>query len=153
MSDPNRTFSGESHLSDDADRTFSGESPPNGFRRACQVDEVPEPGSLRVEFDDIDVAIVRSDGELYAIEDVCSHAEVALSEGDVEGATIECWMHGSCFDLRSGAPTGPPATEPIEVFDVQVTDGVVHVNTTARPTFGSRQNLAAVLKQKEQATS
>ncbi len=126
---------------------------PDGFRQACLLDDVPEPGSLRVEFDDIDVAIVRSDGDVYAIEDVCSHAEVALSEGEVEGCTIECWMHGSRFDLRSGAPTGPPATEPVDVFDVQVTNGVVYVSTTARPTFGSRQNLAAVLKQKEQATS
>jgi len=126
---------------------------PQGFRRACGLDDVPEPGSLRVEFDDVDVAIVRSDGELYAIEDVCSHAEVALSEGDVDGTTIECWMHGSCFDLRSGAPTGPPASEPVDVFDVEVIDGVVYVNTTATPTFGSRQNLSAVLKQKEQATS
>ncbi|MDQ3475837.1 MAG: non-heme iron oxygenase ferredoxin subunit [Actinomycetota bacterium] len=124
-----------------------------GFRRACLLDEVSEPGALRVEFDDIEVAIVRSDGQLYAIEDVCSHAEVALSEGEVEGCTIECWMHGSRFDLRNGAPTGPPATEPVDVFDVQVLDGIVYVNTTATPTFGSRQNLSAVLKQKEQATS
>jgi len=126
---------------------------PEGFRRACLLDEVSEPGALRVEFDDIEVAIVRSDGQLYAIEDVCSHAEVALSEGEVEGATIECWMHGSRFDLRNGAPTGPPATEPVDVFDVQVLDGIVYVNTTATPTFGSRQNLSAGLKQKEQATS
>ncbi|MDQ4039980.1 MAG: non-heme iron oxygenase ferredoxin subunit [Actinomycetota bacterium] len=124
-----------------------------GFRRACLLEEVPDPGAHRVEFDDIDVAIVRSDGAVYAIEDVCSHAEVALSEGDVEGSTIECWMHGSCFDLCSGAPTGPPATEPVDVFDVQVIDGVVYVNQTARATKGPRQNLSAVLKQKEQATS
>ncbi len=153
MSEPNRTFSGESPFREGAERTFSGESPPDGFRRACDVLDVPETGALRIEFDDIDVAIVRSDGQLYAIEDVCSHAEVALSEGEVEGCTIECWMHGSRFDLRSGAPTGPPATEPVDVFHVQVIDGVVYVNTTAAPTFGSRQNLAAVLKQKEQATS
>ncbi|CAN5271801.1 non-heme iron oxygenase ferredoxin subunit [soil metagenome] len=122
------------------------------FRRACDLEDVPEPGVVRVEFDDVDVAIVRSDGELYAIEDVCSHAEVALSEGEVEGCTIECWMHGSRFDLRSGSPTGPPATEPVDVFDVRVTDGVVYVNTKATQTAG-RPNLSAVLKQREQATS
>lgn len=126
---------------------------PDGFRRACELDEVPESGALRVEFDDIDVAIVRSDGDLFAIEDVCSHAEVALSEGEVEGCTIECWMHGSRFDLRSGAPTGPPATEPVDVFDVQVIDGAVYVNQMPKHTNGPRLNLAAVLKQREQATS
>jgi len=139
-------------------------SAPEGFRRACVLEDVPQPGSVRVEFDDIDVAIVRSDGQLYAIEDVCSHAEVALSEGDVEGTTIECWMHGSCFDLRSGAPTGPPATEPVDVFDSQVIDGVVYVSETPSQTTGPRSLSAgsappswpdqtAVLKQKEQATS
>ncbi len=167
MSKPDRTSSGESHVSEAADRTFSGESPPEGSRRACELRDLPETGALRVEFDDVDVAIVRSDGQLYAIEDVCSHAEVALSEGEVEGCTIECWMHGSRFDLRSGAPTGPPATEPVDVFEVQVSDGVVYVSTTTRQTNG-RQNLSAgtreatppswpdktaVLKQKEQATS
>jgi 3-phenylpropionate/trans-cinnamate dioxygenase ferredoxin subunit len=127
---------------------------PEGFRRACLLDDVPDSGALRVEFADIDMAIVRSSGDVYAIEDVCSHAEVALSEGEVEGTTIECWMHGSCFDLCSGAPTGPPATEPVAVFDVEVLDGVVYVNQTARDTHGSRRpNLATVLKQKEQATS
>jgi len=153
MTGPDRTFSGESHVSEGADRTLSGESPPEGFRRACLLDDVPDPGALRVEFDDIDVAIVRSDGDLFAIEDVCSHAEVALSEGEVEGAAIECWMHGSRFDLCSGAPTGPPATEPVDVFDVTVIDGVVYVNTTAVKTNGSRHNQSSVLKQKEQATS
>ncbi len=126
---------------------------PEGFRRACPLDDVPETGALRVEFDDIDVAIVRSDGELYAIQDVCSHAEVALSEGEVEGATIECWMHGSRFDLPTGAPTGPPATEQVDVFDVQVIDGAVYVSQKPKHTNGPRLNLAAVLTQKEQATS
>ena len=54
--------------------------------------------------------------EVFAIEDECCHAAVALSEGDVDGCTIECWMHGSRFDLRTGKPTGPPATEPVPVF-------------------------------------
>jgi 3-phenylpropionate/trans-cinnamate dioxygenase ferredoxin subunit len=129
------------------------QSAPEGFRKACLLAEVTEPGALRVEFDDMDVAIVRSGDVVYAIEDVCSHAEVALSEGEVEGNTIECWMHGSCFDLRSGAPTGPPATEPVDVFDVEVLGEVVYVKETARHTNGSRPNLAAILKQKEQAAS
>lgn len=124
-----------------------------GFREACRLEDVPEPGALRVEFEDIDIAIVRSGGEVYAIHDMCSHAEVALSEGEVEGTTIECYMHGSCFDLCSGAPTGPPATEPVDVFDVEVRDGVVHVAQTRRLSSTPRPIPAAVLKQKEQATS
>jgi 3-phenylpropionate/trans-cinnamate dioxygenase ferredoxin subunit len=76
------------------------------------------------------VAVVRSEGEVYAIHDVCSHANVALSEGDVEDATIECWLHGSRFDLRSGKPTGLPATKPVPVYSVKIEGGDVYVSLT-----------------------
>jgi 3-phenylpropionate/trans-cinnamate dioxygenase ferredoxin component len=91
------------------------------FVRACAASEVADGQALRVEVDGLDVAIVRDGADVYAIEDECSHAQVALSEGDVEGCEIECWMHGSRFDLRTGKPTGPPATEPVPVFPVHVT--------------------------------
>ena len=61
-------------------------------------------------------------GELFALSDVCSHAEVPLSEGEVYDRTVECWLHGSWFDLRTGAPTGPPATEPVPVYPVKVSE-------------------------------
>jgi 3-phenylpropionate/trans-cinnamate dioxygenase ferredoxin subunit len=90
------------------------------FVRACAVADVADGSAVRVEVDGLDVAIVRSGEDFYAIEDECSHAAVALSEGDVEGCEIECWMHGSRFDLRTGKPLGPPATEPVPVFPVQI---------------------------------
>jgi 3-phenylpropionate/trans-cinnamate dioxygenase ferredoxin subunit len=90
------------------------------FVRACAASEVVDGGALRVEVDGLDVAIVRNGDDVYAIEDECSHAAVALSEGDVEGCEIECWMHGSRFDLRTGKPLGPPATESVPVFAVQI---------------------------------
>ena len=103
------------------------------FERVCALSDVPEPGSLRVELADIDIAVVRFEGEIYAIDDVCSHEEVPLSEGDVEefqGApTIECWTHGSCFDLRTGEPTNLPATEPVSVYPVRVEGEDVLVDT------------------------
>jgi 3-phenylpropionate/trans-cinnamate dioxygenase ferredoxin subunit len=90
------------------------------FVRACAAGEVADGQALRVEVDGLDVAIVRDGDDLYAIEDECSHAQVALSEGEVEGCEIECWMHGSRFDLRTGKPTGPPATEPVPIFPVRL---------------------------------
>jgi len=90
------------------------------FVRACSLAELAPGTALRVEIDGLDVAIVRDGDDVYAIEDECSHAAVALSEGDVEGCEIECWMHGSRFDLRTGKPLGPPATEPVPVFGVQI---------------------------------
>jgi len=90
------------------------------YVRACALDEVPDGGALRVEIGTTPVAIVRSEGEVYAIYDVCSHADVALSEGDVEGTTIECWLHGSRFDLLTGAPTGLPATTPVPIYPTKI---------------------------------
>jgi 3-phenylpropionate/trans-cinnamate dioxygenase ferredoxin subunit len=99
---------------------------------ACPLDAVPESGALAVEVAGIPVAIVRTEGAVFAIKDVCSHADVALSEGDVEGCFIECWLHGSKFDLRTGEPTSLPAISPVPVYAVRI-EGVgasaeVHVD-------------------------
>ena len=94
------------------------------FERICSLSEIPDTGSLRVELPDVDIAVVNFEGEIFAIEDVCSHAEVPLTDGEVDevdGApTIECALHGSCFDLRTGEPTNLPATEPVPVYPVRV---------------------------------
>jgi 3-phenylpropionate/trans-cinnamate dioxygenase ferredoxin subunit len=98
------------------------------FRRACALADLTEGTPLAVEVDGLDLALVRTGGDVFAIEDECSHAAVALSEGDVEGCTIECWMHGSRFDLRTGKPTGPPATEPVPVYPVRIDGGDVLID-------------------------
>ncbi len=90
------------------------------YVRACRADEVAEATAVRVVIDGVPVAVVRSDGEVYAIHDVCSHANVALSEGEVEDGAIECWLHGSRFDLVSGRPSGLPATQPVPVYPVKI---------------------------------
>jgi len=90
------------------------------FVRACATSDVADGQAHRVEVDGLEVAVVRDGDDLYAIEDECSHAQVALSEGDIEGCEIECWMHGSRFDLRTGKPIGPPATEPVPIFPVRL---------------------------------
>jgi 3-phenylpropionate/trans-cinnamate dioxygenase ferredoxin subunit len=87
--------------------------------RACAADEVPEEGAKAVVIDGQPICVARSNGTLYAIRDVCSHADVALSEGEVEDGTIECWLHGSRFDLTTGRPTGLPATQPVPVYPVK----------------------------------
>jgi 3-phenylpropionate/trans-cinnamate dioxygenase ferredoxin subunit len=90
------------------------------FVKACAIDDVDDGGAVRVMIDDIPVAIVRSEGEVYAIHDMCSHANVPLSEGEIEDQTIECWLHGSRFDLVTGKPTGLPATVPVPVYPVKI---------------------------------
>jgi 3-phenylpropionate/trans-cinnamate dioxygenase ferredoxin component len=98
------------------------------FTRVCSVSEIPDDGAVAVEIDGTPVAVVRTGGEVFALHDVCSHAEVALSEGEVYDHTLECWMHGSCFDLRTGKPTNPPATQPVPTYRVEIRGDDVYVS-------------------------
>ena len=99
------------------------------FERVASVDEIAKGASIAVEVGNTPVAVVHAgDDNFYAIYDECSHAAVALSEGEVDGCTLECWLHGSRFDLKTGQPTGLPATEPVPVYPVEVRDGEVFVN-------------------------
>ena len=72
------------------------------FERACALGEVTNASPLAVTVGGVDVAIVRQGDDVYAIQDECSHAAIPLSEGEVEDGEIECWLHGSRFDLRTG---------------------------------------------------
>ena len=93
----------------------------------CALDELPDGGARRYDGDGIRVAMVRIGDDVYAIGDRCSHADVSLSEGEVDpdARTIECIKHGSTFDLRTGEPETLPATRPVPVYRVFVRDGVV----------------------------
>ena len=101
------------------------------FQRACAVAEVTNATPVAVTVDDIAVAIVRQGDDFYAIYDECSHAAIPLSEGEVEDGEIECWLHGSRFDLRTGKPSGPPATEPVPTYAVRVDGDDVLVDVSA----------------------
>jgi 3-phenylpropionate/trans-cinnamate dioxygenase ferredoxin subunit len=90
------------------------------FERACSVADVTADKPHAVTVDDVDVALVRDGDDFYAVRDECSHAAIPLSEGDLEGCLIECWLHGSTFDVRTGVPTTLPAFEPVAVYPVKV---------------------------------
>ena len=88
---------------------------------ACSLADLPPGSALHVELAGEPVAVVRTgDGDVYAIQDICSHADIPLSEGEIDGTTIECWLHGSRFDLRTGKPTGLPATKPVPVYQTTI---------------------------------
>lgn len=105
--------------------------------RVCAVDDVPAPGALQVKVPgasgaEVAVAVVRdSDGSLHAISDTCTHQQVSLSEGEVEDGRIECWLHGSAFDLRTGHPDSLPAVVPVAVYPLTVEGTDVLVDVTA----------------------
>ena len=95
------------------------------FERVCSLSDLPEEGVIGVEVNGEPVA--GPGDEVFALRDVCSHAEVPLSEGEIYDHTVECWLHGSCFDLRTGQPTGLPATEPVPVYPVKIEGDDVYV--------------------------
>jgi 3-phenylpropionate/trans-cinnamate dioxygenase ferredoxin subunit len=90
------------------------------FARACALADLEDGKPLAVTVGEVDLAVVRDEGDVYAIRDRCSHAEIPLSEGDVDGCLIECWLHGSSFDMRTGEPTSLPAFQPVPVYPVRV---------------------------------
>jgi 3-phenylpropionate/trans-cinnamate dioxygenase ferredoxin subunit len=91
------------------------------FVRVCRLDELPPVGAALAEIEGRRVTIVRTDdGDVHCVDDTCTHANVSLSEGELDGCMIECWLHGSRFDLRTGEPSGPPAIVPIAVHTVRI---------------------------------
>jgi 3-phenylpropionate/trans-cinnamate dioxygenase ferredoxin component len=101
------------------------------FQLVGRADEVAKGSAISVEVDGIEIAVVHADDDqFYAVRDECSHAAIPLSEGEIDGCTLECWLHGSRFDLRTGEPTGLPAVEPVATFPVEVRDGDIYVSPT-----------------------
>ena len=94
----------------------------------CSLEELPEGEMRLVEADGRKIGVFHAgDGELYAIEDRCSHDDGPLAEGEFDAAacTVECPRHGSLLDLRTGKPKTLPAYVPVETFEVRVEDGDV----------------------------
>ena len=107
----------------------------------CNANEIQVKQALRILIDDYPVAIVKdSMGEIHAIGDTCSHADISLAEGEIEGCAIECWGHGSQFDLRTGQPLQLPAYGPVPVFAVTLDGDDVYVDVTNVVNGASVQN-------------
>ena len=91
--------------------------------RACSASELEQDSALRVVIDGEAICVVKDgEGQIHAIGDTCTHGDISLAEGFVEGETVECWAHGSAFSLTTGKPLNLPAFEPVPVYAV-VIDG------------------------------
>jgi 3-phenylpropionate/trans-cinnamate dioxygenase ferredoxin component len=97
------------------------------FHPVASLEDLAEGFPSKVDIDGTPVCLVRVGADVHAINDICSHGQVSLSEGEVDGCEIECWLHGSRFDVRTGEPLGLPATESVPVYPVRVEDGKVLV--------------------------
>ena len=101
------------------------------FVRVCSLDELPTVGAAAADINGRIVALVRTEqGEVHAVDDTCTHANVSLSEGELDGCTLECWLHGSRFDLKTGRPLGLPATQPVAVYPCQVQGDDIYIDLT-----------------------
>jgi 3-phenylpropionate/trans-cinnamate dioxygenase ferredoxin component len=98
----------------------------------CAFDDLPSGTARKFDVDGIAIAVVRIGDDVYAIGDVCSHANVSLSEGEVwcDERELECPKHGSAFHLETGEPSVLPATQSVPVFDASVVDGQIVISET-----------------------
>jgi 3-phenylpropionate/trans-cinnamate dioxygenase ferredoxin subunit len=84
---------------------------------------------IKIDVDGTAVCVTRIGDEVFAIADTCSHSDASLSEGDVSGFKIECWLHGAEFDLRNGEVVTPPASIPVETFEVDRSEDVIKISS------------------------
>lgn len=91
----------------------------------ASLDQLPQGRGVRVEALGNRIALFRIADDVYAVGDVCSHAEASLSEGEVFDDEVECPRHGASFDLKTGKAMTLPATRPVESYDVKIEDGAV----------------------------
>jgi len=82
-------------------------------------DTLGEGKPIAIEVDGIPVCVVKVADEVFAVADTCTHSEASLSEGEVTGGKIECWLHGAEFDLKTGEALTPPATQALKTFNVK----------------------------------
>lgn len=97
--------------------------------KICAANELELNKAKRVVVSGTPVALVLdSEGVIHAIGDTCTHGDISLAEGFVEDGTLECWAHGSKFELTTGKPLTLPAYEPVPVFTVEITDGDIYID-------------------------
>lgn len=99
-----------------------------GWHEVPGVESLGEDEAMAVTLGERAIALVRSRGSLYALNNVCTHQFALLSDGYVEDGCIECPLHQGRFDLASGAPLAPPVTEPVRVYPVKTENGKVYVD-------------------------
>lgn len=97
----------------------------------CALPDLPPGEAIRVDAD-VPIAVFNAGGALYAIDDTCTHQDASLADGWLEDCQVECPLHASCFDLRTGRPSGLPARDPVRTHEVVVRDEYIYVRVTAR---------------------
>ncbi|WP_336631386.1 MULTISPECIES: non-heme iron oxygenase ferredoxin subunit [unclassified Microbacterium] len=102
-------------------------------QKVLNLSDLEQDTAVRVVVDDVPIAVVMDgNGEVHAIGDTCTHGDISLADGFVEGEALECWAHGSQFSLRTGRPLNLPAYEPVPVYEVVIDGDDVLIDPAVR---------------------
>jgi nitrite reductase/ring-hydroxylating ferredoxin subunit len=99
--------------------------------RLCSTGEVPEGGALKVELDNLVLAVFNLGGKFYVTDDQCTHGPGSLSEGEIDGEIVECNFHQGCFHIPTGRVEAPPCMIPLRTYPAVVVDGEVCIEPPA----------------------
>ena len=116
------------------------------FVRVARSGQVPEGIVRRFYAGEHEFAVARLNGKAYATSNYCTHLDCLLSSGKLRDDGIGCSCHGSAFDLETGEPISPPATEPIQTFPVQERDGDAPTDNTQRTRYQEDEYLPCLLQ-------
>lgn len=96
----------------------------------CVNSDLPVDSMKRFTLAGVEIAVIRVGDSLYAVQDTCTHGAVSLSEGELitgESPRVECWLHGSEFDVRTGQPTCLPATVALRTYPVRIVQDIIEI--------------------------
>jgi len=93
----------------------------------CNADEVAPGSAIRIEIEDLALAVFNIGGAFYVTDDQCTHGPGQLSEGYIEDDVVECNFHNGQFNIRTGEVVSPPCMVPVKTYPVQVVDGKVTI--------------------------
>jgi len=94
---------------------------------AIRADSLPVDDATRIEHNGVCIAIFNLGGKFYATSGICTHAHAFLSEGYIDGQTVECPLHQGLFHIPTGTPLSPPVTERLKTYETKLDGGFVHV--------------------------
>jgi 3-phenylpropionate/trans-cinnamate dioxygenase ferredoxin subunit len=98
-----------------------------GYTAVAELSKVPEGEAIGFKVDGHEIVLCNVDGEIYALEGMCSHEELPLDGGEIEDGVLTCEWHGAAFDVCSGAARTLPATRPLRTYETEVEDGRIYV--------------------------
>jgi nitrite reductase/ring-hydroxylating ferredoxin subunit len=90
--------------------------------------ELNEGAMKGIELGDLQIAIYNVEGEIYATDNICTHAFALLTDGFLDGDVIECPLHGGCFKIKTGEGMGAPISEDIKTYPVRLSGDTIEIN-------------------------